>query len=417
MFLPLIAVSPRRAMLFCVLLAIFELLTYAGSDVVMPGMLQVTSELGVDPHYVPLTLNIYLMGGVALQWMIGPLSDHYGRRPLLLLGCCCFAMAFAATIWADNITQFIFLRFVQGFGLGFVVVVSYPAMQEIYPEKDAVRMLAILANIALISPLLGPLFGGLLLSVLSWRELFAAIAVISALVWIGLWRFMPETVGVVRQDGSRIAPQPLSCRSIAAGYGALLRNRIFIVGCLALGLVGLPLIAWIALSPLLLMHNLDHDAMSYGLWQLPIFGGLISGNVLLGRYVERFTLFSLTRLAMIPLFGGLLFALIATFITGELWALAAGLSLFALGLGICNATLYRQTLYATEGGKGGASALIGMISVAIYGLGSSVLAQAGAGASLFHFIAFMSLPALLAVIPLYWLFRCSRQPISPVTTD
>jgi len=163
-------------------------------------------------------------------------------------------------------------------------VVSYPMLQEMFRESDALRMMALLANIALLSPLLGPLTGGVLLSVLSWRSLFVVIAAAAALVWLGLVRWMPETLGVTREDGSRVEARPLDAGSIARAYLDLLRNRKFMAGCIALGMTGLPLISWIALSPVLLMHNLGISAIGYGLWQLPVFAGLIGGNLLLNRF-------------------------------------------------------------------------------------------------------------------------------------
>lgn len=401
MLRPLIPISPRRALLFCVLLGLFELLTYVCSDVVMPGMLGVTAELRADARYVPMTLSAYLLGGVSLQWLLGPLSDRFGRRPLLLLGSLGFALACLATPWIHDIKLFIALRFIQGIGLGFVVVVSYPMLQEMFRESDALRMMALLANIALLSPLLGPLTGGVLLSVLSWRSLFVVIAAAAALVWLGLVRWMPETLGVTREDGSRVEARPLDAGSIARAYLDLLRNRKFMAGCIALGMTGLPLISWIALSPVLLMHNLGISAIGYGLWQLPVFAGLIGGNLLLNRFAARFDLPTLVRRALCPMVGGLMFALLATQVVAKPWALVLGMSIYALGMGVCNASLYRITLFSSESGKGAVSAMLGMIMVTIFGLGSSALAALGGGASLGHFTAALMVPSLLAVWPLW----------------
>ncbi len=396
----LLPISPLRALLFCLLLSLFELLTYVGSDVVMPGMLSVVNDLHADTRYVPLSLNAYLLGGVAFQWLIGPLSDRFGRRPLLLIGCVGFALACLATPWVTDIRLFTALRFIQGIGLGFVVVVSYPALQEGFAESDAVKLMAMFSNIALLSPLLGPLVGSALLSVMSWRTLFLAIALLGVLVWLGLYCLMPETIGVTRKDGSRLEPQPLHIGSIASAYLDLLRNGRFMSGSIALGLTGLPLLAWIALSPLLLMHNLGMSTTEYALWQLPIFGALIAGNFALNFLIEKFEIEQLVRLALIPVLGGLALALAATLATGHVIALISGLSLYAFGLGICNATLYRITLFSSESGKGSVSAMLGMISVAIFGLGSSLLASLGAGNSLTAYIIAASIPAFAAALPI-----------------
>lgn len=137
---PLIKITPFRALCFALTLALFELLTYLGSDVVMPAMPQVVADLDASPEYIPHALNLYLLGGVVLQWLIGPLADRYGRRPLLLGGCAFFCLVCLATFWVDGIEVFNLLRLLQGIGLGFVVTVSYPALNEAFSEADAVRM-------------------------------------------------------------------------------------------------------------------------------------------------------------------------------------------------------------------------------------------------------------------------------------
>ncbi|MDZ3995601.1 hypothetical protein PspTeo4_43520 [Pseudomonas sp. Teo4] len=67
--------------MFGLTLALFELLTYLASDAVMPAMPVVVDHLNASPEYIPHALNLYLLGGVVLQWLIGPLADRYGRRP------------------------------------------------------------------------------------------------------------------------------------------------------------------------------------------------------------------------------------------------------------------------------------------------------------------------------------------------
>ncbi|WGG52639.1 MFS transporter [Rugamonas sp. DEMB1] len=401
----LVPMSPRHALLFCLLLAAFELLTYVASDVVMPAMLYVVRDLDAPSSHVPLALNAYLLGGVAFQWLIGPLSDRYGRRPLLLIGAAGFAAACLLAPWINDIHLFQGLRFVQGIGLGFVVVVSYPLLQESFPETDALRLMAILANIALLSPLLGPLLGGLLLDVMSWRALFVCVGALAVLTWLGLWRFAPETIGVPRTEGGQLAPAPLRLASILASYGELLRNARFMQGSMALGLISIPLISWIGLSPLLLMRNLGLDAMSYGLWQLPIFGGLIAGNLALNYAAGRFDLPSLIRLALLPIVGGLLLMAAGTLASGRMMALIPGMVVYAFGMGIGNASLYRLTLFASASGKGTVAAMLGMISIAIIGLGSASLAALGAGASLATFACAASIPVGVALWPLWRLLK------------
>ncbi|WP_312123096.1 MFS transporter, partial [Pantoea vagans] len=146
-----------RILLFPLALVLFEFATYIAHDMIQPGMLIVTSEFSVGPEWVSTSLTAYLIGGVVLQWLLGPLSDKFGRRPVMLSGILFFAVACMLTHWVSSIEEFVGLRFIQGISLCFIGAVGYAAIQEAFDEALAVRMMALMANVALLAPLVGPL--------------------------------------------------------------------------------------------------------------------------------------------------------------------------------------------------------------------------------------------------------------------
>ncbi|MDI3397322.1 MFS transporter [Pseudomonas sp. V88_4] len=397
----LIPLPQLQALGFCLAITLFEWLTYMASDMIMPAMLTVTRDLEADAAHIPNAFNLYLIGGVCLQWLIGPLSDRFGRRPLLLAGCALFGATCAATVATPGIEVFNALRLLQGMGLGFVVAVSYPALQEVFCEADAVRLMALLGNVALLSPLLGPLLGSLLLEWLSWRELFLGLGLIATLTWIGLYACMPETIGVVRHDGGQQAPIPFSLGQLSSRYLALLRNHRFVGICLALGLMSLPLIAWIGLAPLLLVKLLGLTTREYALWQIPVFSAVIVGNLILDRLLASRELPQLIRLALWPFCLGLLTLIATALLSLPLAGLMTGLALYAVGLGMSNAALYRLALFASDDSKGLVSASIGMISIAVMGVGGSLIAAIGGGTRLESFAIWAALGGLLSLPLLY----------------
>lgn len=358
-----------RILLFPLALVLFEFATYIAHDMIQPGMLIVTSEFSVGPEWVSTSLTAYLIGGVVLQWLLGPLSDKFGRRPVMLFGILFFAVACMLTHWVSSIEEFVSLRFIQGISLCFIGAVGYAAIQEAFDEALAVRMMALMANVALLAPLAGPLAGAAWLTVGSWRSMFWLFAACSLVAFVVLWRVMPETAG----DRSHSIALP----NLARNYGRLMKDRLVMFGSFAIGLVFIPILTWVALSPVILMHDEGLSRMQYALLQLPVFLAMIAGNLTLSKLAGRVPIEQPVKFAAWPILIGLSLALVASLLNSHGYLLiTAGLSLYAFGAGMVNAGLYRLTLYASNEGKGSVAAMLGMISILTLAVGIE-LAKSG----------------------------------------
>lgn len=358
-----------RILLFPLALVLFEFATYIAHDMIQPGMLIVTSEFSVGPEWVSTSLTAYLIGGVVLQWLLGPLSDKFGRRPVMLSGILFFAVACMLTHWVSSIEEFVSLRFIQGISLCFIGAVGYAAIQEAFDEALAVRMMALMANVALLAPLAGPLAGAAWLTVGSWRSMFWLFAACSLVAFVVLWRVMPETAG----DRSHSIALP----NLARNYGRLMKDRLVMFGSFAIGLVFIPILTWVALSPVILMHDEGLSRMQYALLQLPVFLAMIAGNLTLSKLAGRVPIEQPVKFAAWPILIGLSLALVASLLNSHGYLLiTAGLSLYAFGAGMVNAGLYRLTLYASDEGKGSVAAMLGMISILTLAVGIE-LAKSG----------------------------------------
>ena len=291
----------RQALLFPLCLVLYEFSTYIGNDMIQPGMLAVVQEFQVGNEWVPTSMTAYLAGGMFLQWLLGPLSDRIGRRPVMLTGVVWFIVTCLATLLAQTIEQFTLLRFLQGISLCFIGAVGYAAIQESFEEAVCIKITALMANVALIAPLLGPLVGA---------------------AWV------------------------------------------------ATGFVSLPLLAWIAQSPVIIISGEQATSYEYGMLQVPIFGALIAGNLVLARLTSRRTVRSLIIMGGWPIVFGLLLSAAATVVSSHayLW-MTAGLSFYAFGIGLANAGLVRLTLFASEMSKGTVSAAMGMLQMLIFTVG------------------------------------------------
>lgn len=359
---PKITALNRATLLFPLALVLFEFAVYIGNDMAQPAMLMVIREFGVGIAWVPASMTAYLIGGASLSWLTGPLSDRIGRRPVLLGGVCFFLLSCLAIFLVHDITTFIVLRVLQGIGLCFIGSVGYATVQETFDEVNAVKVTALMANVALIAPLAGPLAGAALIGVAPWRSCFALIAAISLIALIGLWRNMPETV-----DSS--LPKP-PYGQIFHDYLSLFGQARFVRAALATSLVSLPLIAWIAMSPVLVVNDFNLSLLSYGLWQVPIFGSLVAANVLLIYLANRLPLGRSVLIGYWPMSAGILCIVVNLLLPQHgPWLLVTGISLIAFAEGLTLSILYRFALMSSEHSKGIVAAGLSILAMSFFAAG------------------------------------------------
>ena len=342
----------RMTLMFPLALVLFEFSVYIGNDLIQPAMLAITQQFGVSATWAPSSMSFYLLGGACVAWLLGPISDRLGRKKVLLAGVAFFSICCLLILLTQNIIQFLALRFLQGIGLTVISAVGYAAIQETFEERDAIKVMALMANISLLAPLLGPVLGAFLIDYVSWHWGFVVIAAISFLSWFGLNKFMPAT----QQSRAR---QPLSY--IFDDFKHVFRNRRFLRLSVGLPLIGMPLMLWIALSPIILVDELHLSSVQYGLAQFPVFLGLIAGNLVLIKIMDRFVL-GKTILMGLPLMllGTLCLLLAMIWQTYVVFFLLLGMTLVSFGEGMSFSVMYRFALMSSEVSKGTVAAAVAL---------------------------------------------------------
>lgn len=370
---PLINITRRQALTFACFLVLYEFLTYIANDMIMPGMLTVVQAFHAPESAVATSLSLYLLGGASLQLLLGPISDRYGRRPVMLCGALIFFITTIFIACSHSIEQFLTMRFFQGMGLCFIGVIGYATLQEIFAEMDAVRLIAVMANVSISAPLLGPLFGVGFMAFFDWRVLFFSIGFFALLALWGLWRYMPEPVGQTKADGNFIPQVPLSLYNIASNYKKLVFNSSFFFGSIALGLLVLPCMFWIGLSPIILIKQAELPLYYYGLWQIPVFGASIIGNWCLVKLSHYHSIKNILLSSSLLAVSGLVTCLVLLFIKGNnfIW-LMPGLIIYFFAFGLGAGPLNRYVLFSTQVSKGTASALMSLLSMGLQTIGLEI---------------------------------------------
>ncbi|HEM7924675.1 TPA: multidrug efflux MFS transporter MdtM [Citrobacter farmeri] len=343
---------------FPMALILYDFAAYLSTDLIQPGIINVVREFDADVSLAPAAVSLYLAGGMVLQWLLGPLSDRIGRRPVLVTGALIFALACTATLFTTSMTQFLVARVVQGTSICFIATVGYVTVQEAFGQTKAIKLMAIITSIVLVAPIIGPLSGAALMHFVHWKVLFAIIAVMGFIAFMGLLLAMPETV----QRGA----VPFSAISVIRDFRDVFRNRVFLFGVATISLSYIPMMSWVAVSPVILIDAGGMTSSQFAWVQVPVFGAVIVANMVIARFVKdptdpRF----IWRAIPIQLSG--LFVLIAgNLIWPHVWLWSVlGTSLYAFGIGLIFPTLFRFTLFTNNLPKGTVSASLNMVILAV----------------------------------------------------
>jgi DHA1 family multidrug/chloramphenicol efflux transport protein-like MFS transporter len=231
--------------------------------------------------------------------------------------------------------------------------------------------MALMASVSLLAPLLGPILGALIVTFFSWRVIFGVIAVLATLGLYGLWRYMPETVRRIAAPGqpTMLVTQPFRFGKLVRDYLPVLSNRQIILGSMALGCACIPLMNWIALAPVILIERHHETPLTYGWWQLPVFGAMIAGHITMARLADRWPLERLMRAGLAIMVLGILLTYPGYWLehgfTGTVW----GFAVYAYGTGPFYVSIYRRALFASESAKGTVAAAINTIFMLLMVIG------------------------------------------------
>ena len=331
------------ALFFPAALILYDFSAYLTTDLIQPGILHVVRDFNADVALAPASVSLYMAGGMALQWLLGPLSDRIGRRPVLLTGALIFTLACLATLFTTSMTQFLIARFVQGTSICFIATVGYVTVQEAFEEKRSIRLMAVITSVVLVAPIVGPLSGAALMHFIHWKALFGIIAAMGLVAWLGLLLTMPETV--------RRGDVPFSPLGVLRDFRNVFRNRIFLLGAATLSLSYIPLMSWVAVSPVILM-----DA-----------GGLT--NLSVARWVKDPTRPRFVLSAVPVQMLGLAILIVGNLVWPHVWLWSVlGTCFYAFGIGLIFPTLFRFTLFSNDLPKGTVSASLNIVILSVSAL-------------------------------------------------
>lgn len=312
------------------LLAALTGLTALSIDMSLPAMPQLQQTFGAGVSAVQLTLSIFLAGFALGQVFCGPLSDRWGRRPVLLAGLALFTVAGFVCAGSSSLPMLLAARFVQGAGASVGPVVARAIVRDRFDSRRAAAVLSQMTQVMIVAPLLAPTLGGYLLVGLGWPAIFLVLGLSGALMCLICWRWLPET-----SAGRETAPDGEPARA-RGGLREVLAHRESLRHALTTCFAYAGMFAYVGSSPFVLMDGFGVAEQNFGyVFALTAAALLVSATVnrsLLKRHTS--SLLILRRGVVIIFAAGLALALAAGLGVGGLAGVVVPMMAYMFGQGL-----------------------------------------------------------------------------------
>jgi DHA1 family bicyclomycin/chloramphenicol resistance-like MFS transporter len=347
-----------------------------------------------------LTITLYLIGLAIGQLVYGPISDRFGRRPVLLAGLALFTLAGIATTAAPNAWLLVIARILQSIGACAGLVLGRAIVRDSATPDRAAAQLAMLTLVMSAAPAIAPVLGGYATAWFGWRAAFALLAIVGAVTLTLAVLLLPETNS---SQGSMRA-------SMLLGSVRLLRSRAFCGYILGGACTTTSFYAFMAASPFILVNLLHQPTERIGLYYLLLMAGVAVGSLTANRVAGRIRTPLALRLA-----NSIAIAGAAGFMAADLSGLLsvvtviAPIVVFMIGAGMASPFALSGAVSVNPHAIGAASGLYGFTQMA-YGALCTVVVEVWHPGSVFTVAVVLLGSALLGQGALSLAVRRSPTP-------
>ncbi len=264
------------------LLALLIAMAGVGSlslNILVPAIPGLATKFAADPATVQLAVSLYLMGLATAQLVFGPLSDRFGRRPVVLAGLALATIASTAAIFAASIASLVSARIAQSLGASTGQSIGRAIIRDLYDREHAASMIGLVTSVVVLMPMVAPLIGGILDTLFGWEAIFVFAALVSFTVFAWAALALPET--------RKLSPSS-SQRHFRADLAALAASPRFFGYALCAGFGSAPFFSFLGAAPHVVVTLLGRTSAEYGLWFFIPSIGFMAGNFAVSRLTARF---------------------------------------------------------------------------------------------------------------------------------
>ena len=394
---------PTSRILIPVLLTGLSGLPPLSIDMFLPSMPAMVEEFQTHPTSIQPAITLFLMALGAAQLVFGPLSDRFGRRPILLIGLACYALAGLGCLFAPTVGALILARVVQGFAGGSGPSVSRAVVRDIYGKAHAARMMAYMATAIALAPILAPVIGGFLQAHFGWHAVFVVLSALGGLFFVGYLWAVPET-------NRMIDPTALNPVRMIENYRDLLGSRQYLGYAMMVAILFWGMFAFITNSSFVLIAELGVSPQRYGFYFSAVAVGLMIGAFLSARLGDRFgSAHTIQVGSLIAAGAGVLMMALKLAGVFSVLSIVAPMCLFTIGGGMVRPQAMAGAIVPYPEKAGLASALMGFLQMSTAGLFVTFFGMSFSASSTPMVVAIASAGVLALLVRRVLLTQCPKK--------
>lgn len=393
----------RSVALLPYLLGIALLTAFIETDISVPGFPEMVKYFNTTEAMVQLTMSLNFLGFCLAGLIYGPLSDSYGRRPIMLLGNFIFFIGAIGTATATDIHSLIAWRFFQGLGASAACIVAFAMVADAYQGEKASKLLNRM-NACLTAAMAGaPLAGGFLVDAYGWRSSYIIVAILCAIATFLLLMFLPET---------NPNKQPFEPKQIAKDFYRLLTDADFMALTIGLTLQCAGYMAFVAGAVFVYLGRFELSLAEFTLHQ----GCVITAFSVISFLGDKINRLLSVRRSMemgivLNVLGGLSIWMLAIYGSQNAYFYTLSMSIYSIGVALCYGVTFTASMELFPTLKGAASSMNMSIRLLIIALVIGVVGSFADGT----FVPETSLLILCALVSAcLFTFVAARPKVRPL---
>ena len=336
------------------------------TDLYTPSLPDLATWFDTTPTRVKLTISLNMLAFGLAQLIHGPLSDRFGRKPVLLVSLIAVAVLSLVCAAAQTIDQLIVARILLGVAAAAEAVVGLAIIKDLYTEKEQVKALATLGMAIAITPAAAPIVGGFVHVAFGWQANFFLISAMSLFTFLCVLRLLPES--------TEPDPAGLKIKTILHSYARLLHNTDFLTHSAILGVSLGIIFVFVTGAPFVLIDMLGVAPDAFGFYQAGNVAAFFLGSLLASRMADRWEPIMQLRLGVYLILVGctaLLLVVLLGYTTP--YTLTGTYMIMMFGLGPLFAVAPSRALRSIKGQAGTASAMLSGIEQTTAGMAAVLI--------------------------------------------